>query len=156
MKKEMTEAEALTRAAAFCSTTEHCRAEVHDKLMRWEMKPDAAERILQYLEKERFLDDERYCRAYVRDKYRFAKWGRLKITRELCAKRISASLVRQILEEEIDEDGYRDMLRALLEAKRRTVRAGSDYELRGKLARFAMSRGFEYETIASCMDLSDD
>ncbi len=74
MKKEMTEAEALTRAAAFCSTTEHCRAEVHDKLMRWEMKPDAAERILQYLEKERFLDDERYCRAYVRDKYRFAKW----------------------------------------------------------------------------------
>ncbi len=64
--------------------------------------------------------------------------------------------MRQILEEEIDEDGYRDMLRALLEAKRRTVRAGSDYELRGKLARFAMSRGFEYETIASCMDLSDD
>ena len=70
----MTEEEPLNRVAAYCSDAEHCRAEVSDKLQKWGIAYDAIERILARLEAEKYIDDERYCRAFIGDKFRFAKW----------------------------------------------------------------------------------
>ena len=83
----MTEEEALNRVAAYCSAAEHCRAEVSDKLQKWGIAYDAIERILARLEAEKYIDDERYCRAFIGDKFRFAKWGKMKIGQGLYMKR---------------------------------------------------------------------
>ena len=72
----ITETEALSKVAGYCSTAEHCRAEISEKLQRWGLPYDAIDRILKRLEDEKYIDEERFCRAFVNDKYRFAKWGK--------------------------------------------------------------------------------
>lgn len=152
---EMTETEALNRVAAYCSTAEHCRAEIAEKLQRWGIAFDAIERILNHLEREKYLDEERYCRAFINDKYRFAKWGKVKIGQAFQLKKISPFVYRPFLEE-IDEEEYLSNLQKLLAAKRKSVHAENEYELNGKLVRFALSRGFEMKDIRRCMDVLDE
>lgn len=152
---EMTETEALNRVAAYCSTAEHCRAEIAEKLQRWGIAFDAIERILNRLEQEKYLDEERYCRAFINDKYRFAKWGKVKIGQAFQLKKISPFVYRPFLEE-IDEEEYLFYLQKMLAAKRKSVHAENEYELNGKLIRFALSRGFEMKDIRRCMDIPDE
>lgn len=152
---EITETEALSRVAAYCSTAEHCRAEIVEKLQRWGMAYDAMDRILDRMEQEKYIDEERFCRAFIRDKYRFAKWGKVKIGQALQLKKISSMTFRPLLNE-IDEEEYLSILRDLLASKRKSVRAENDFELNGKLMRFALSRGFEMKDIRRCIDVSDE
>lgn len=151
----ITETEALSKVAAYCSTAEHCRAEVSEKLQRWGLPYDAIERILERLENEKYIDEERFCRAFVNDKYRFAKWGKVKIAQALLLKKISYDVCRRFLNE-IDEEEYLSILDSLLLAKRKSVHAGNEFELNGKLMRFALSRGFEMKDISRCIQLSDE
>ena len=152
---EITETEALNRVAAYCSTAEHCRAEIAEKLQRWGIAYDAIERILDRLEQDKYIDEERFCRAFINDKYRFAKWGKVKIKQALQLKKIPSVTYHSFLNE-IDEEEYLSILRDLLNSKRKSVRAEIEYELNGKLMRFAFSRGFEMKDIRRCIDLSDE
>ncbi|WP_294593121.1 regulatory protein RecX [uncultured Bacteroides sp.] len=152
---EITETEALNRVAAYCSTAEHCRAEIAEKLQRWGIAYDAIERILDRLEQDKYIDEERFCRAFINDKYRFAKWGKVKIKQALQLKKIPSVTYHSFLNE-IDEEEYLSILRDLLNSKRKSVRAENEYELNGKLMRFAFSRGFEMKDIRRCIDLSDE
>lgn len=144
--KVFTEEEALKRAAASCSCQELCRADVEDRLLKWNMSHEAAERILARLEADNFLNEERYCRAFINDKLRFAKWGKQKIAGGLRLKQVSYKLAWQLLEE-VDREEYLAVLRDIIASKRKSIRAGSEYELNAKLVRFALSRGFEMKDI---------
>ncbi|KAA6329602.1 Regulatory protein RecX [termite gut metagenome] len=146
----MTENEALNRMAAYCSGVEHCRAEVREKLLRQELDENAIERILNRLEKEKFMDNERYTRSFINDKIRFDKWGKLKIKQALYFKQIPQEVVNRELEK-IDEEEYLSLLRDILEKKKKTIRAKDAYEQKGKLMRFALGKGFEMEDIEKCM-----
>ena len=70
MKKEMTEQEAYLQLAALCAQAEHCKQEMRDKMKRWGLDETVQERVVNRLVKERFVDDERYARAFVYDKIR--------------------------------------------------------------------------------------
>lgn len=152
---EITETEALSRVAAYCSTAEHCRAEITEKLQRWGISYDAIGRILNRLVQEKYIDEERFCRAFIRDKYRFAKWGKVKIGQALQLKKIPSMTYSSFLNE-IDEEEYLSILRSLLTVKKKSVHAENEYELNGKLIRFALSRGFEMKDIRRCIELSDE
>ena len=58
---------------------------------------------------------------------------------------------------EVGDDEYLSVLRPLLQQKRRSVKADSDYELNQKLVKFALSRGFTYDIIRQCIsgDIDD-
>ena len=56
---------------------------------------------------------------------------------------------------DIDDERFCEVLRPLLASKRRSTRAASDYELNGKLIRFAMGRGFTMQQIRQCLDNAD-
>ena len=155
MKKDMTEQEAYMQLAALCAQAEHCQQEMRDKMRRWELDESVQNRIIDRLIKERYVDDERYARAFVKDKIRYNKWGRRKVQQALWQKRIDADIQQRVLDE-IDEKEYLDVLRPLLKQKRKSIRAASDYELNQKLARFALSRGFTFDLIRQCMDIEDD
>lgn len=151
----MTEAEALKKVAAYCSAAEHCRAEVIEKMQRWGLPYDAIDRIADRMVTEKFIDEERYCRAFINDKYRFEKWGKVKIAQALQLKKISSSSYWMYLNE-IDKDEYLGVLNKLLASKRKSVHATSDYELNGKLVRFALSRGFEMDDIRRCINVPEE
>ena len=152
---EINENEALKRMEAYCASAEHCRTEVTDKLLRWGLPYDTANRIVDRLEQEKFIDEERYCNAFIRDKFRFAKWGKQKIDMALRQKKLDPYVYRPLLNE-IASDEYGATLQALLEAKRKSIRAATEYERNAKLMRFALSRGFAADDIRRCIDLPDE
>ena len=71
--KEITEPEMLHRAAAYCSAAERCIQDVQKKIDAAGLPPDASERIIARLLKERFIDESRYTRFFVNDKLRFCR-----------------------------------------------------------------------------------
>ena len=155
MKKEMTEQDAYLQLAALCAQAEHCEQEIRDKMKRWEIDKTVQDRVLQRLIKERYIDNERYARAFVKDKIRYNKWGRRKVQQALWMKHIDQDIQQRVLDE-IDEKEYLDVLRPLLKQKRKSIKADSDYELNQKLVRFALSRGFTFDIIRQCIDVDDE
>ena len=155
MSKEKTEQEAYLQLAAMCAQAEHCEQEMRDKMKRWGIEPDAQDRVVARLVKERYVDNERYARAFVKDKIRYNKWGRRKVMQALWMKRIDDDIQHRVLDE-IDDKEYIAVLAPLLKQKRKTIKAKSDYELNQKLVRFALGRGFDFGIIRQCMDVDDE
>lgn len=151
----MTTDEILYKLAARCSTSEQCLSDVEAKLKRYDLSEEERTRILQHLVEEKYIDDKRYAEAFVRDKYRFNKWGRIKIAQGLRMKGIDNGTVNVAMGV-IDETEYLHILRELIKAKRKSTRGKSDYEVNGKLIRFAIGRGFEFAAIRSCMDVDEN
>lgn len=147
----MTEEQVLNKLTTLCARGEHCQQEMLDKMRKWEIEEDVQARVMEYLLKEKFIDEERYTRLFVEEKIKFNKWGRKKLEQALYMKRIPRSIYAPILDD-VDEDNYEEILRPLLEAKRKSVTGKSEYEIRGKLIRFALSRGFDMDTILSVLD----
>jgi regulatory protein len=111
-------------------------------------------RVINRLTEERYIDNERYARAFVKDKIRYNKWGRRKVQQALWMKRIDTDIQQRVLDE-IDEKEYLDVLRPLLKQKRKSIKAGNDYELNQKLVRFALSRGFTFDIIRQCLNVDE-
>ena len=154
MKKEKTEEEAFLQLAALCANAEHCQYEMLEKMKRWELSDEAQARVMARLIEERYVDDRRYARAFVKDKICYNKWGRRKVQQGLWMKRIDKEILDEVLNE-IDEKEYLNVLKPLLKQKRKSIKANSDYELNQKLVRFAYGRGFTFDIIRQCLDVSD-
>ena len=150
----MTESEGKTRAEAYCSASEHCRSEVRAMLERHGAEKPDIESIINHLVKEGFIDESRYARAFVHDKVRFAKWGRVKIAQALWQKRIPQDITDAALES-IEDDEYLAALRDVVKAKFRTVKGATEYERKMKTMRSVCSRGYEPALIRKLLDLSD-
>lgn len=155
--KQISEEEALRRIASQCSTTEHCESELCDKMRRWGVSADAIARIIEKMYKENFINEERFCRAFINDKFRFAKWGKIKIRQALYQKKIAPATVSEQLINNIPEEEYQTLLINLIATKKRSIgdKEMSEYELNGKLIRFAISRGFEMKDILKCLNVEE-
>ncbi len=143
--------EALKYAMDLCSRQERCKSEILEKLEARKISPDNIEKILANLVKEKFIDEARYANAFSRDKLRFNKWGKMKIRLMLVRKKIPEREIQNALDE-LDEEQYRQTLKEELLKKRRTIKGGNAFEIRGKLFRFASQRGFEPGDIHSLLD----
>jgi len=136
----------LNRMATYCSHTERCVFDVRRKMDEWEISSTQQNQIIQHLKKERFIDEERYCRAFVNDKSKYNKWGINKIKYELSRKGIPEPLILETIEN-FDADESRERLRIMIEHKIKTVKGKNEWEIRQKLIRFAASKGFSFEDI---------
>lgn len=147
----MTTEQIKFKLAALCSKSEHCKQEMRTKMDRWEVAPQDQDAIINYLVEERYIDEERYARYFINDKMKYNQWGRRKIEQALYLKRIPREISDPIFDE-IEDDSYEEILLPLLQNKLRSVKGNSAYEIRGKLTRFAMQRGFSYDQISHCLD----
>ena len=129
--------------------------EMLEKMRRWEVPEDAQTRIMAKLIKERYVDDERYAQAFVKDKIRYNKWGRRKVEQALWQKRVDEDIRKRVLDD-VDDAEYLSVLRPLLKQKRKTIKAKNDYELNQKLMRFAVGRGFTFDIIRQCLDVDEE
>ena len=148
----MNEKQATVRIASYCSKAERCEYDVRKKLIAWELDSDTIGRIISYLKKENFLNEERFCQSFIRDKVRFNKWGKNKIIFELKKKHISESFVDVSFRALAIDDEFEEPLMKILESKMRSVKASNDYEKRMKLMRFAAGRGYPADLVRKCLD----
>lgn len=154
-KKKITEKEAWNELSAFCAKAEHCSGGMVRKMNLWGLDSVVQERITDRLIAWKYVDDERYTRAFVNDKMTYNQWRRLKIKQALYRKGVSEDVSNRVLDEVPDED-YIAILRPLVQRKWKTVTGHNDYERSMKLIRFAMGRGFDIEQIKQCIDQADD
>ena len=148
--KKLSYEQALSRLAAYCSRSERCLWDIRRKLGQWELPASDQARIIQVLQKEKFLDEERYAFAFVRDKTRFNGWGIQRVRFELKRKSISSEIIEKALTEICQEETL-DRLIALLKKKQASIKSRSEFETRQKLIRFAAGRGFLLGDIAKAL-----
>ncbi len=146
MKKEYTLEELLHKAASYCSISEHCILEVEEKLAAWGVSSGDKQKILDRLIAEDFINEKRFCSYFVKDKFRFNKWGKIKISYIMRQKGLSNELISNALAT-IDDGEYEELLASILKTKLVGLKYEYEYEKQGKLYRFAQSRGFESNVI---------
>ena len=149
-KRYVSPENALYRLAALCSQGEQCEFDMRTKLRNWNIGESDADKIIDRLIDEKYIDETRYANAYCRDKFRFSGWGRIKIGYSLKQKRIDRNVISAALDA-IDQDEYITMLRNILKSKMRLLEAREPIKAKASLIRFAASRGFESDLIFSIL-----
>lgn len=147
---QMSYERALNKAMEICSKAEKCISDIEKKLSVWEVEPESAQKIIRVLQEEKFIDEKRYTSFFVNDKFKFNKWGRIKIGFILKGKGIPQTIIQDALEQ-IEENDYLATLKQLFQQKTKSTKANSNWELKAKLVRFAQGRGFEYDIISKAL-----
>lgn len=146
---------AMNKAMALCASHEYCSSEIMSKLGSWSVGNEDAEKILSYLIKEKFIDDSRYASAFVKDKFRQNKWGKVKIAAHLRSKNLGSDIIQSALDA-IDDEMYLNMIRETINDHRRFVKAKNQYDMKGKLLRFGLSRGFESNLVYDILNEKEE
>jgi regulatory protein len=142
--------EALQKAAAYCSLSEKCEYEVKEKLRTWDVSNTDVAKVIDQLRHDDFINDARYCTYYTRDKFRFNRWGKIKIGMMLRSKQLPEEEITNALAQ-IDEAEYEEALVVILQTKLKSLTYKFEYEKQGKLFRFAQSRGFEHNIVSNVL-----
>ena len=140
--KPLTSEQVLDKMAKYCAYQERCMKDVRDKLKTFDIPEEEKTKILDYLLDNRFVNDERYAKAFVRGKVNQNGWGVNKIRFHLMQKGIDKDIIDEALGQ-TDEEVYRQRLIDILKTKSKAIKADSDFEKKRKLALYAMQKGFE-------------
>jgi len=143
---EMDGKTALKRLAALCAKAEHCTGEMLRKMQQWGLSEEEQNEVMDYLVEHKFVDDERYTKAFISDKLKYNKWGRYRIASELRMKQVDASIIEEALGD-IGDEQWLEVLRPLIAQKLGTVKADGDYERSMKTIKYALSRGFDIDLV---------
>ena len=152
-KNSFTLEEAQKRLENYCAYQERYHYEVEQKLRELNMISSAQEIIITKLLEENYLNETRFSQSFARGKFRIKKWGKVRIIRELKARRISDYNIKKGLREISDED-YNETFYTLFEKRKASVDHYPLYERKRKILDYMVYRGWEKEKIyASLNDL---
>lgn len=128
----------LERAQRYCATAEHCASDVQQLLARLGATDTQTDEVIGVLKEQNYLDEARYCRAFVHDKVAFQGWGRMKIIQGLRAKHLPDADIREALAA-IDETAYAANIRKLVQSKRNQDKQ--------RTVRFMLQRGYTFDDL---------
>lgn len=149
-RRTKTPEQALQSLMRLCARAEKSSGDARRLMRGWGVTPDAAEKVLQQLVAQRFIDDERYAAAFVREKCSLSGWGAYKIRTALQRKEIAPRLIDEALSA-IDREASCERLLTQLRRKMARTKAATPYELRGKLLRYGLSLGFDYAMVGDAV-----
>ncbi len=153
--REQIAKEAYTKMAQLCSRSEQCSADIRRKMITYDLVNEIVEEIIQKLKKEKFLDDQRFIKSYISDKFRLNKWGKIKMRYYLKMKGLPEDLIQTGLDG-IDDEKYKAVLIKTMKEKAKTVKKKNKFEKMGQIIRFTQNRGFEPELIHRYINLVVD
>lgn len=145
--------QAYSKMAHLCSRSEQCSADIRKKILAYEIVEEIVDEIIEKLINEKYIDDERFVRAYVNDKFKINKWGKTKIRYYLRSKGLSDEVIQHGLQN-IDDEKYKFLLVKTMKAKAKSIKEEDKFKRMGQVIRFAQNRGFEPELIHRYMSLA--
>ena len=152
VKRDKTPQQALQSLMRMCARSEHSSGDALRLMRTWGV-PEAEQRaVLDKLLADRYIDNRRYAEAYTREKSQLSGWGERKIAMQLRLKGVERETISAVLAELMDDDAKQERLREKLQRKLRSTKAANDYELRGKLLRYALGLGYDYDMVADAID----
>lgn len=135
---------ALKKILHYCDYQDRCKKEIFTKLDSFELSESDKNFIVEFLLDEGYINDERYCRSYVKSKLNLKKWGVNKIKLSLIAKGIDRDIIDAVVSE-IDQDSYKEELVNLLKNKK--INENDPYKRKAKLIRYAVGKGYSYSLV---------
>lgn len=145
---------AYNKTTALCARREYCSGDMIKKLKNWEVPDEIITKVIGQLKEEKFIDDTRYARFFVRDKAKFNRWGEQKIVWAMRQKLISQEIIQDALNQ-LDQEELQNTLLQLLKEKNRQIKEENPHKRKAALIRFATSRGFNYSQIQKCLQILD-
>lgn len=145
-KRTKTPDEALASLMRLCARAEKSEGDARRLMRGWGLAERDAQQVLDRLLRDRFIDDNRYAEAFVREKLRLSGWGEYKIRTALQRKGVRKEMIDAALSQ-ADRSGMGERLAQQLCRKARTVKYATQYELKTKLIRYGLSLGYDYEAV---------
>lgn len=140
----------LDRMRNLCSRREYCRSDIMKKVVSaLDGDKERAEKVMEILVAEKYIDEFRYASAFARDKSSISGWGETKIRYMLSSKGIPREVIDKALEE-IDGAKAMTRLEKLMENKYRSLK--DDPQCRLKMLRFGLGRGYGYDEVSEVLD----
>lgn len=140
----------LSRLQRLCSRAEYCASDMYRKALKdLEGDSSAAARVVAALKADKYVDDARYASAFAREKSSLQGWGPVKIRFQLRAKGISDDDISSGMAE-IEQPKAHAKLERLVAEKYKALEGDPQCKL--KLLKYALSRGYEYDQVASVVD----
>ncbi len=151
MDKIMDYQTALSKTTTICAGSEHCEFDISQKLYRWKVSETDIKKITTYLKQNNYINHHRFAQAFVRDKFKFNRWGSRKIEYELKSRRIESSLIQEALMQILDESSY-NQLKTILQEKLNQIKNKTPLLQKASLIRHAVSKGYEQNMIYSIVN----
>jgi len=136
----------LQKIRHYCSYQERCISEVEQKLKAFSVQSEKIPGIIIQLQKESYLDEERFAKIFAGGKSRVNKWGRNKIEFEMKIRGIPVLIIQEGMNE-IDEENYLQTLKELMLHKFNEIKTKKNVNIREKIINFAYGKGYEMEHI---------
>jgi len=145
-KKEVSDKQLLIDLCKYAAYQERCIFEIEQKIDQYEISEDDKNGLIDYLIEERFVDEDRFVRTYVKSKFNLKKWGKIKIKSHLRNKRIPNSIIESGLSL-IDDVEYLKVIFSLGQKKWDSLDKEDLVQRKVKTLRFLASKGFESDKI---------
>lgn len=106
-----------------------------------EFSSEVQEEVVAWAKEQGFIDDLRFCRAFVHDALLLNPQGKRLLTRNLAKKGIEGTVIEQVLQEEYPTELEVELAQKLAEKYSKRLKAG-DERKHAKLYGYLLSRGF--------------
>ena len=146
IRQAKTADEAFASLMRLCARAERSSGDALRLMRNWGVGQNEQQGVLQRLINERFIDDRRYAEAFVREKMRLSAWGKYKITAALKRKGIADEIITEAMAE-LNSSDNKKRLQDRLQAKIKHIKYDTEYQLKTKLIRYALSLGFEMDEV---------
>ncbi len=147
----MTLNEIYLKIASFCAYQDRSVREVKERLGEWEVPEEKIHVLVTMLVEDKFLDEQRYVKSFVRGKFKLKKWGRRKIRLILKQKGISDELIKEGFTE-IDPEFYWNTIIELVRKKQKTLKETDPWKQQQKIAYFLSSKGYELDLVMDAIN----
>lgn len=150
-KKTWSAEEAFEKLTTYCAYQERCPWEVRRKLYEKGIKDEKADKLIDELITEQYVDEERFAKSFCRGKFRLKHWGKNRIRMELKMKEIPESVIRKGLSE-INPEEYYDTLLTQTEKKWESTHEPEAYKKKYKVTQYLMTKGFEMDLVKEAIE----
>ena len=140
---------ALKKILHYCDYQDRCKKEIFTKIDSFELSESDKDFIVGFLQDEGYINDERYCRSYVKSKLNLKKWGINKIKLSLVTKGIDRTIIDEVVSE-IDQGSYKEELVNLLKNKK--INESDPYKRKAKLIRYAVGKGYSLSMVMEVLN----
>ena len=130
----------------YCSYQDRCHSEVENKLSNFNLISEAKDQILFNLINEDYLNETRFCKSFVRGKFKIKNWGKRRIIQELKSRKISEFNIKKGLSE-INEIDYQEKFENLFNKKLSSLENLNSIDKKKKIFSYLQYRGWETNLI---------
>ena len=128
--------------------------EIKDYLLKKEEDIDIVDIVCNKLIKNKYLDDEKFAKAYIKDKLSFTTMGDYKIKKELERLSVDNNIIEEYVSK-IDNDLLESKMRKIIEKDIRTNKKYSGIKLKNKIYNHLLSSGYSQDKVIGVINKYD-